>query len=59
MSSKYKKENVTIMSRGTNPLKLYCLGVVVMPHSDEDSLVTRADVAQEIINLAKQMKEVN
>ena len=36
-----------------------CLGEVCLPNSDHDSLETRPDIAQQVIELAKKLKEAN
>lgn len=42
-----------------NDLSTECLGMVTMPNSDVDSIKTRPDIAEQIVNLAKKMNEAN
>ena len=42
-----------------NDLSAECLGEVCLPNSDVDSLQTRPDIAQQVIDLAHRMNEAN
>ena len=39
-----------------NDLSTECLGEVCLPNSDHDSLETRPDIAQQVVELAEKMK---
>ena len=42
-----------------NDLSTQCLGEVCLPNSDHDSLETRPDIAQQVVELAEKMKAAN
>lgn len=45
-----------VMKNLLNDLSTECLGEVCLPNSDHDSLETRPDIAQQVVELAEKMK---